>query len=166
MSLPAGQQRVLDRMDDALRAGEPHLNSMYAMFTRLSMGEPIATEQLTRNRLRCVQRGSVMYAIVLIPVMFAAIVVGALLGGTARGASVCKASYSMGGVSPLAGVPSCPPPAKSSVVKIAARKAVTGRLACAVKGSPARFTTLAQNARAFPAVPLAARTPADAAGAC
>ncbi len=153
-------------MEDALRAGEPHLNTMYAMFARLSVGEPIATEQLARKRLRWVQHGSVMYAIVLIPVMFAAIVVGALLGGSARSASACKASYSVGGVSPLAAGPSCSPPGKSSVVKIAARKTVTARLTCAVMGSPARFTALARNDRAFPAAPPVFRTPAEAAEAC
>ena len=73
MSLPACQQRALDRMEGALRASEPHLASMYAIFGRLNTGEPIAAERLARNRRRWLQQGTAMYAIVLVPVMFAAI---------------------------------------------------------------------------------------------
>ncbi|HUA41512.1 MAG TPA: hypothetical protein VMA32_08105 [Streptosporangiaceae bacterium] len=40
MSLPAGQQRVLDGIADALRKTEPRLASMFAIFTRLSKDEP------------------------------------------------------------------------------------------------------------------------------
>jgi hypothetical protein len=36
MSLPASQQRVLDRMETRLRAGEPHLASMFGIFARLN----------------------------------------------------------------------------------------------------------------------------------
>ena len=40
MSLPAGQQRVLDGIGEALRRTEPRLASMFAIFTRLSKDEP------------------------------------------------------------------------------------------------------------------------------
>ena len=39
MSLPASQQRVLDRIEEALKRREPRLASMFAMFTRLNIGE-------------------------------------------------------------------------------------------------------------------------------
>ena len=39
MSLPASQQRVLDRIEEALKKREPRLVSMFAMFTRLNLGE-------------------------------------------------------------------------------------------------------------------------------
>src|SRR6185437_16719688 len=113
MSLPACQQRALDRMEGALRASEPHLASMYTIFGRLNAGEPIGRERLTRRRQRWPQPGTTMYAIVLVPVMFAAIIVGALLGGGTRSAAACKASYSVGGVSPLTTRPACP--AKATV---------------------------------------------------
>ncbi len=160
MSLPAGQQRVLDRMEGALRASEPHLSSMYAIFSRLNAGEPIGTEQLARKRLRWFQPGTALYAIVLIPVMFAAIIVGALLGGGARSAAACEASYSAGGVSPLAGRPACPVATKP---KTGVRKTIstTARLACSAAASPARFTTMTRDGQVF--VP-AARTAAPAAG--
>ncbi len=163
MALPACQERALDRIEGALRASEPQLASMYAIFGRLNAGEPIGTERLTRRRLRWLQPGTAMYAIVLVPVMFAAIIVGALLGG-GRSTAACEASYSVGGVSPLSSRPSCPVSGKT--VKVAVRKTIsaTARLACTA-GQAARFTTLTGNEQA---VPPAARTYATAGppGAC
>ncbi len=53
MSLPAGQQRVLDDIEDALRASEPRLHSMYAMFTRLTNNEMRPRrEELSAGRFR------------------------------------------------------------------------------------------------------------------
>jgi len=47
VSLPAGQQRVLDRMESALQACEPRLASMFAIFTRLTRAEAVPrTESL------------------------------------------------------------------------------------------------------------------------
>ncbi len=163
MSLPACQQRVLDRMEGALRDSEPRLTSMYAIFARLNAGEPIGAERLTRKRLRWLQPGTAMYAIVLIPVMFAAIIVGALLGGGARSATACEASYSVGGVSPLTSRPACAVSAKATVAKNAVRKTIsaTARLACVTTGQAARFTTLAGDEQAFPP---AARIPVTTAG--
>jgi Protein of unknown function (DUF3040) len=160
MSLPACQQRALDRMEGALRASEPQLASMYAIFGRLNAGEPIAAEQLTRKRRRWLQQGTAMYAIVLVPVMFAAIIVGALLGGGTRSSAACEASYSVGGVSPLTTRPACP--AKATVAKKAVRKTISAaRLACGTSVQAVRFTTLAAGGQAFsPAV----RTGVAAAG--
>jgi hypothetical protein len=167
MSLPVCQQRVLDRMEGALRASEPHLTSMYAIFTRLNATEPVRTERLTRKRLRWLQPGTAMYAIVLIPVMFAAIIVGALLGGGARNAGACEASYSVGGVSPLTSRPSCP--VKAAVAKNAVRKTIsaTARLACGTSGqAAARFTTLAVGRQAFPPPVRIGALAAGPPGAC
>src|SRR5512146_789191 len=159
MSLPVCQQRALDRMEGALRASEPHLTSMFEIFTRLNAGEPVRAEPLTRRRLRWLQPGTAMYAIVLIPVMFAAIIVGALLGGGTRSATACEASYSVGGVSPLT-TRACP--AKATVAKKAVRKTISAaRLACGTSGQAVRFTTLAAGGQAFPP---AIRTGAAAAG--
>ncbi len=47
MSLPACQQRVLDRIGASLQATEPRLAGMFAIFTRLCKGEaPPLREQL------------------------------------------------------------------------------------------------------------------------
>ena len=160
MSLPARQQRALDRMEGALRASEPRLASMYAIFGRLNAGEPVGAERLTRKRLRWLQQGSAMYAIVLVPVMFAAIIVGALLGSGSRSTAACEAGYSVGGVSPLSSRPSCPVSGKT--VKVAVRKTIsaTARLACTA-GQAARFTILTGKDQA---VPPAARAYARATG--
>ena len=92
--------------------------------------------------------------------MFAAIIVGALLGGGTRSTAACEAGYSVGGVSPLSSRPSCPVSGKT--VKIAVRKTIsaTARLACTA-GQVARFTTLTGNEQAVPPV---ARAHAAAAG--
>jgi hypothetical protein len=165
MSLPACQQRVLDRMEGALRASEPQLTSMYAIFSRLTADEPIGTERLARNRLRWFQPGTALYAIVLIPVMFAAIIVGALLGGGARSTTACDASYSVGGASPLASRPSCPVSGKP---KTGVRKTLstTARLACSAVASPSRFTTMTRNGQAFAPVPPVAASAAGPPGTC
>jgi hypothetical protein len=164
MSLPACQQRALNRMEGALRASEPHLASMYAIFGRLNAAEPIGTERLTRKRLRLLQQGSVMYAIVLVPVMFAAIIVGALLGGS-RSTAACDAGYSVGGVSPLSSRTSCPVSGKT--VKVAVRKTIsaTARLACTA-GQAARFTILTGKEQAVPPAARAYATAAGPPGSC
>ena len=140
---------------------------MYVIFSRLNADEPIGTEQLARKRLRWFQPGTVMYAIVLIPVMFAAVAIGALLGGGARSTTTCEASYSVGGVSPLYGRPSCP---VSDKPKTGVRKTIstTVRLACTVAASPSRFT-LTRNDQAFlPAARVRATAvgPAQIPGMC
>lgn len=165
MALPACQQRALDRMEGALRASEPHLASMYTIFGRLNAGEPIGTERLARKRRRWLQHGTAMYAIVLLPVMFAAIIVGALLGGGTRSATACEAGYSVGGVSPLSTRPSCPVSGKT--VKVAVRKTIsaTARLACTA-GQAARFTSLTTNEQAVPPAARALATAASPPGAC
>jgi hypothetical protein len=162
MSLPACQQRALDRMEGALRASEPDLASMFTIFGRLNVGEPIGRERLARKRQRWLHAGTTMYAIVLVPVMFAAIIVGALLGSGSRSTAACEAGYSVGGVSPLSGRSSCPVSGKT--VKVAVRKTIsaTARLACTA-GQAARFTTLAGNEQAVPPVTATAAGPS---GSC
>jgi len=165
MSLPACQQRALDRMDGALRASAPDLASMYTIFGRLSAGEPIGTERLARRRPRWLQPGTAMYAIVLVPVMFAAILVGALLGSGSRSTAACEAGYSVGGVSPLSGRSSCPVSGKT--MKVAVRKTIsaTARLACTA-GQAARFTTLSGSEQAAPPAAPAPATTAGSPGSC
>ena len=47
MSLPACQERMLSAIEKTLRAGEPRLASIFAIFTRLASGEELPrTEQL------------------------------------------------------------------------------------------------------------------------
>lgn len=157
MSLPACQQRMLDDMEAALRASEPHLATMFSIFARLNRGEPVGMERLTRKRLRWLRAGSAVYAIVLIPIMFAAIITGALLGGSARGATACETSYSVGGGSPLTGRPSCPPPVKSATSRLR-------NVTCAI--GAARFTDRTGAKQAAPPRARVGATTAGPPGAC
>jgi hypothetical protein len=113
MSLPACQERALSSIEGALKASEPHLASMFAIFTRLNQDEPVGAEPLARvpparGPLRWLRPRRALSAIVLIPVMFAAVIVAALLSGSARGATTCDAGYPVGEPSSLVHRPSCP----------------------------------------------------------
>jgi hypothetical protein len=79
MSLPARQQRVINELENAPRASEPRLASMYAIFARLNQNEPVAAEPLTAARRRRRVPGDAMFAIVLVPVLFT------IRGATATG---------------------------------------------------------------------------------
>ncbi|HUB43311.1 MAG TPA: hypothetical protein VMA72_31040 [Streptosporangiaceae bacterium] len=51
MSLPAGQQRMLDGIAETLRLTEPRMTAMFAIFTRLTKNEPRpCREQLADRR--------------------------------------------------------------------------------------------------------------------
>ena len=85
MTLPARQRRVLDGIEGALQASEPRMASMFAIFTRLAENDRSALpERLPRLRLRM---GAGLRAFVLLPVVFAMLITGVVLGGTARGSS-------------------------------------------------------------------------------
>lgn len=170
MSLPACDQRVLKHMEAALRATEPHLNAMYETFTKLNAGEPVGAESLARIWR---PRAS-FWAIVLIPVMFASIVIGTLLSGSARGSTTCGTSQSAVRDVPLLSRASCSPAPSSKKTRTSAapgREALSpaagaqGASAaatnCAASPPPAR--SVGQHVR-----PPAATgpPPADAVGTC
>lgn len=52
MSLPAGQQQVLDRIETDLEGCEPRLRSMFAIFTRLTRDEGAPRTELLRPQGR------------------------------------------------------------------------------------------------------------------
>jgi hypothetical protein len=113
MSLPACQERALSSIEGALKASEPHLASMFAIFTRLNQDEPVGAEPLARvpsarGPLRWLRPRRALSAIVLIPVMFAAVIVASLFSGSARGATPSDVGYPVGEASTLAHRPSCP----------------------------------------------------------
>jgi hypothetical protein len=120
MSLPACQERALSSIEGALKASEPHLASMFAIFTRLNQDEPVGAEPLVRERLRWLRPRRALSAIVLLPVMFAAVIVGALLSGSARGATTCDVGYPVGEASSLAHRPSCPDAVATTTIRPAA----------------------------------------------
>jgi hypothetical protein len=51
MSLPASQQRALDRIEKKLQAGDPRLRSLFAIFTRLTWHEALLRFEQVKSRL-------------------------------------------------------------------------------------------------------------------
>ena len=140
MTLPVAQQRALDGIEGALKDSEPHLASMFSIFTRLNADEPLGAEPLARprpRRLRWLRAGTTIYAFVLVPVMFAMITIGALLSSRAHSVAACETGYSAGGGSPWATRPWC----QTTLQKTTASGA---RLAsCAARIPAIRFVTRA-----------------------
>jgi predicted anti-sigma-YlaC factor YlaD len=137
MTLPARQQRLITEIDSALRASEPHLASMYAMFARLNQREPVTAEPLAAPRWRRRAPGDAMFEVVLLPVMIMMIILGVLAGGT----------RSTGGTSA-----SCPGSASS-----------TGQAKSAAQpGATARFLSRTASEQAFSPSPATS----DTSGVC
>jgi hypothetical protein len=133
MSLPASQQRVLDGMERALQASEPHMASMYAIFARLNEGaEPLGAEPLKRRRrgpqLNIGQSGRGMYAMALIPVIFIMVVAGALLGGSAHGLTTCGSGSAAFGGSPWVSHVSCKTSGQATPGQATSGSATTGAI--------------------------------------
>src|SRR5262252_1063802 len=95
MSLPASQQRVLDRIEEVLKKREPRLASMFAMFTRLNIGERLPrTEALElvpwwsprRYRGRLPARAVLFLSLAI------ALIVSAVFIGTTQSSANCRTS--------------------------------------------------------------------------
>ena len=155
MTLPVAQQRVLDRMEGTLQASEPHLASMFSIFTQINADEPVGAEPLARprprsRRLRWLRAGTTIYAFVLVPVMFAMITIGALLSSRAHGVATCETGYSAG-PSPWVSRPWC----QMTIQKTTASGARL--VSCAARIPAFRFVT--RGGEAFtPPVPAEAAT--------
>lgn len=155
MTLPAAQQRVLDRVESALQASEPQLASMFSTFTRLHADEPVGSEPLARSRPRAqrprwLRAGTTIYAFVLVPAMFAMITIGALLSSRAHSAATCEAGYSAEGGSPWISRPWC----QMTIQKTTASGA---RLAsCAARIPAVRFVTRSSSQTSSPPAPATA----------
>ena len=92
MYLPARQQRALDAIEGALEASAPRLTAMFAMFTRLTRGEP----PTDRERLSPA-RASVRWRHALLLLPAAAVMVlltGLLIAASAGGAPACASTIS------------------------------------------------------------------------
>jgi hypothetical protein len=69
MSLPARQQRALDRIGEMLAADDPGLRSMFAIFTRLTRHEAMPMTERVRTRLKRLLRPAMVIPITLIAVL-------------------------------------------------------------------------------------------------
>ena len=175
MSLPAGQQRVLHGIEGALKASEPQLASMFAIFARLNQGEPVGAEPLKRGHFSWLRPGTAMSAIVLVPVMFAAVVIGALLSGSARGATTCEIRYAASSTSGLMHRPICPralapasgqpdPRTPAPAGTAPASTAPAGKSSCTTAVPAPRFTTVGSDSAAVPPLARAGTTTASPPG--
>ncbi|MGH3259515.1 MAG: hypothetical protein ACRDOU_29625 [Streptosporangiaceae bacterium] len=103
MSLPASQQRTLGSIEGKLTGADPNLASMFAIFARLNVGEPVATEHLAvrRLRLRSHRPHLSAFAVVLIPAMFITMVVVSALAGGRLSPRACGGAHQASSISPL-----------------------------------------------------------------
>jgi hypothetical protein len=69
MSLPARQQRALDRIEQTLAADDPGLGSMFAIFTELAREEPMPTSERVCAWLKRLFRPAVVISIAVIAVL-------------------------------------------------------------------------------------------------
>jgi Protein of unknown function (DUF3040) len=84
MSLPASEQRALDRIEETLHAGDPRLRSLFMIFTRLTRHEAMpSTEQVNTRPLMSLIRK------IAIPIALAAILSGLILNTLAPGRNAC-----------------------------------------------------------------------------
>ena len=105
MSLPASQQRVLDRIEEALKRREPRLASMFAIFNRLNIHErlpwiealsPVPWWSLKRYHLSARIRAFALIAIA------AGLVVSAVFVGMSQSQGGCNTPIMLRG--PLIGM--------------------------------------------------------------
>jgi hypothetical protein len=109
MSLPAGQQRTLQRIERALQASEPRLASKFAIFSRLAfLDGPIRTERIYPPRLRH-RLGTGLRAVTLIPVAIGLLITGIALSGTTHGSGVCLRTWHSMTVAPARHAAGCGP---------------------------------------------------------
>jgi hypothetical protein len=92
MGLPLGQERILSGIETALRQGEPHLASRFAIFARLAGGEELPrTEQLVREPWpRRWLKGPRLQAVIAVPAALIALAAMLFLASI-TGARTCPA---------------------------------------------------------------------------
>jgi hypothetical protein len=117
MSLPARQERVLERIERSLQACDPPLRSMFAMFTKLTRDEemprleklqapssplwdwlkrqaqPVRGRRATRSAWATGAPGTRLRAIILVPIVLLALAPAALLGLGIHGVSHCGPAF-------------------------------------------------------------------------
>jgi hypothetical protein len=165
MSLPASQQRVLDRMEHRLRADEPYLASMFGIFARLSTGEPVTTERLTARPRWRRPPGAALYAVAIFPVIFTLVIIGALLSGSAQGSRACDVGYSVSGSAAAASQSQC----QTAGQPASGSGAVTGPAGAACLRAAAVVSRAAVHTDgdlAFPPWAVASPVPGDTSGMC
>jgi hypothetical protein len=119
MSLSARQQRMLGSIESRLRADDPHLASMFAIFDRLNVDEPVSAEPLVpRLRLRW-QRPRLAAGSMLIPFMFIVMIVVSALAASPASPRACAGHHPASSNSPPLLRSACQLTADTTVMKAA-----------------------------------------------
>jgi hypothetical protein len=105
VSLPTGQQRVLERIETDLEGCEPRLRSMFAIFTRLTRddGAP-RTEALLPRRRRAIQPRTVM----TIALLLGLVTLSVLMAVSSSARHSCQAAPGVHGAAQTATCQSAP----------------------------------------------------------
>ena len=97
VSLPVREQRVLDRIENALEGGEPKLRSMFAIFTRLTRDDVVPPIEALRARTRLGLAWPAsgvtavkMRAIIAVPVILGLITLCIFMAINSSGAPGCR----------------------------------------------------------------------------
>jgi hypothetical protein len=112
VSLPAGQQQVLDRIETDLEGCEPRLRSMFAIFTRLTRdeGAPRTESLRLESRLRWTRpdRGltCTLRAVIAAPLFLGLVALFLFMGINNSAAHDCRAAAALRATPTLA--PACP----------------------------------------------------------
>jgi hypothetical protein len=86
MSLPAGQQRTLQRIEQTLVAGDPELVSLFAVFTRLTGQDAMPRTEQVPARLRGLRSAAAMF------IVLTALLGVILLSVLTRSGPACRAA--------------------------------------------------------------------------
>jgi hypothetical protein len=127
MSLPARQQRVLDRIESPLHACDPYLRSMFAIFTKLTSDEEMPRleelksrslplpgwlkrlarsgreRQMARGAWAAGTPGTARRAIIMVPIILLALAPAALLGLGTSSVSRCGPAIRLQHTAPALG---------------------------------------------------------------
>lgn len=92
MGLPGRQQRVLNDIENALESRYPQLTAMFAMFTRLSRGEELASAERLPRRAAARMRPGVLVVLPFAAVMafLAGLLIAVAMGGVAACATTAR----------------------------------------------------------------------------
>jgi hypothetical protein len=120
MSLSARQQRTLGSIESRLRADDPHLASMFAIFDRLNVDEPVSAEPpVPRLRLRWQRPRLAAGSMLLIPFMFIVMIVVSALAASPASPRACAGHHPASSNSPPLLRSACQLTADTTVMKAA-----------------------------------------------
>jgi hypothetical protein len=105
VTLPTGQQRVLDRIETDLEKGEPRLRSMFAIFTRLTRDDGAPRTEALCPRRRLAGRARPLIATA---VLVGLIILAAFMAMSSSAAHTCRPAPGVHGAASTATCQSAP----------------------------------------------------------